>query len=205
MSESLTGSDCCCRIQLSMGELSSSLYSFFLTGGLGIEEGSMPNPASEWIKPKVWSEIMRVSKSDKQFANLPAGFSVHSHKWRDVYNAVDPLSVTMPLEYEKKLSPFGKLLLLRILRPDKMISAVQAFVANTMGNKFTEPPTVDLHACYEDSSVIRPLLFVLSPGSDPTSALLKFADDAGYGGSRTSVVSMGQGQVGSRFAIFLHR
>ena len=70
---------------------------------------------------------------------------------------------------------------------------ISDFVCATMGQKFIEPPLFDLEGSFKESSSMAPLLFVLSPGSDPTAALLKFADDRGYG-SKISVISMGQGQ-----------
>lgn len=57
--------------------------------------------------------------------------------------------------------------IVRCLRRDKMTEAMQAFVVDVMGASFVEPPTFDLKACYEDSSVVMPLIFVLSTGSDP--------------------------------------
>lgn len=39
-----------------------------------------------------------------------------------------------------------------------------------------------------------PVIFVLSPGSDPTSELMKLADRLGTGGARFKCLSLGQGQ-----------
>jgi len=74
-----------------------------------------------------------------------------------------------------------------------VVPALQGFVSATLGTKFTEPPPFDLSGSYKESSCTSPLLFVLSTGSDPTAALLQFADSMGYG-SKISVISMGQGQ-----------
>lgn len=67
------------------------------------------------------------------------------------------------------------------------------FVTDTLGERFTDPPPFDLPGSFREASAAAPLLFVLSPGSDPTAALLKYADETGNG-SRISIISMGQGQ-----------
>ncbi len=54
-----------------------------------------------------------------------------------------------------------------------------------------QPMPFSLESCYEDSSACVPLVFILSPGSDPTNSLLKFAEDQDM---QVHTVSLGQGQ-----------
>lgn len=83
------------------------------------------------------------------------------------------------------------MLILRCLRGDKIVPAMQAFVIEKLGEQFIKPPPFDLNLIYKDSSNTTPLIFVLSPGSDPKSALDKYAESRK---KEIQGVSLGQGQ-----------
>lgn len=59
-------------------------------------------------------------------------------------------------------------------------------------SRFVEPQPFALEPSFADSSNSTPLIFVLSPGSDPMVGLLKFAEERGV---RVESVSLGQGQA----------
>lgn len=63
--------------------------------------------------------------------------------------------------------------------------------ARATHSRFVEPQPFALEPSFADSSPCRPLIFVLSPGSDPMAALLRFAEERG---TRVESVSLGQGQ-----------
>ena len=62
----------------------------------------------------------------------------------------------------------------------------------SMGEQYLSPPPFDLAGSHADSSVSQPLVFVLSPGSDPMAALLYFADTVK---KKVDSISLGQGQA----------
>lgn len=88
---------------------------------------------------------------------------------------------------------FQKIIVIKSIRADKVIPAIQDFVSATMGEKFIVAPTFDLSKCYRDSSIVTPLIFVLSSGSDPVADFLKFADEMQMN-ERYKSISLGQGQ-----------
>jgi dynein heavy chain len=101
----------------------------------------------------------------------------------------------------RSLSNFQRLLILRALRPDKFVPAVATFVTSTLGPRFTEPPPFDLASAFADSSATTPLLFVLSPGTDPTASLLSFAESRGQSGGKLQVSTYCYFQVLTRDTI----
>lgn len=53
---------------------------------------------------------------------------------------------------------------------------------------------ISFEAIFEQSSPRSPVVFILSPGCDPISDLMKLAERTGFGGDRLKFLAMGQGQ-----------
>eukprot|EP00899_Mesostigma_viride_P020786 jgi/Mesvir1/28709/Mv19680-RA.1 len=178
------------RILQAAKQIIKEEWTFLLTGGLG-DDLPAPNPAPEWLQDKAWQELLRLSQLPT-FTGLSEHVAGHTRDWRVIYDSKTPESEPLPGPFGQ-LSSFRKLLILRCLRPDKAVPAVQMFVTEKMGAKYVDPPLFDLASCYRDSSSISPLIFVLSPGSDPMAALLRFAEEQGMQ-EKIAFISLGQGQ-----------
>ena len=70
-----------------------------------------------------------------------------------------------------------------------MIFAAVDFVTENLGPQFVESPPVKLSTLYEDMSNTTPLVFILSPGSDPMSSFLRFAKEKGYSERYVGILS----------------
>ncbi|XP_043287698.1 dynein axonemal heavy chain 7 isoform X2 [Venturia canescens] len=172
------------------GKISMAQWMFLLTGGVGLENPH-PNP-TDWLPTKSWDEFCRL-KDVSGFSGIQESLRRDTALWKYVFDHKEPQSLTFPSPFHK-ISLFEKMLVLRCLRPDKVIPAVQLFVEVELGKQYIEPPPFDLASSYTDSHSCIPLIFVLTPGADPTAILLKFADDQGFGTNRLFSLSLGQGQ-----------
>ena len=111
-------------------------------------------------------------------------------KWMKSNNI---LMAPLPEPFEKTVSLFQKLVLVKALREDKLQQAVAGFVGAKLGHPFAESPVASVQDVYKDLDNKTPCIFILSSGADPTGALLRFAKGHGWG-ERMHIVSLGQGQ-----------
>lgn len=86
------------------------------------------------------------------------------------------------------------MLFVRAVRPDRISFCVRKFIVNNLGHHFVEPPVLDVKAVLEDSTPWSPLIFMLSPGDDPTSALIHLAHSCEMS-ANFHIISLGQGQA----------
>ena len=111
----------------------------------------------------------------------------------------DPIQISMPDPFDKTLTPFQKLMIIKVIREEKVVQAIKFFVGSELGPLFIESPPFDLEGAANDSTNVTPVIFVLSPGADPIADLINLAKSKGMG-ERLKIISLGQGQgkIGSR-------
>ncbi|XP_037363374.1 dynein axonemal heavy chain 3 isoform X2 [Talpa occidentalis] len=172
-------------------QINEQIWYFLLTGGIALDNPH-PNPAPEWLSEKSWGEVVRASVLPK-LRGLMEHVQENPNEWQHIYDSASPHEEDFPGSW-RFLEGLERMVVLRCLRPDKIIPAIRDFIAEQMGSTYIEAPTFDLLGSYNDSSCCIPLVFVLSPGADPMAGLLKFADDVGMGGTRIQTISLGQGQ-----------
>ena len=176
------------------GAVDDNDWRFLLTGGVALDNPH-PNPAPRWLSEKSWSEVVRVENLPSgAFSGFHESFVENLDDWKAFYDSPAPHEATIPGGWQDRLTDLQRLIALRCLRPDKIVPRVNQFVKDNLGPRYTEPPTFDLVGSYDDSHCCAALIFVLSPGADPMSSLLKFAETKGMGGARVRSISLGQGQ-----------
>jgi len=185
----------CIKLLRIRDDIDTAELRFFLTGSSAVEL-SRPNPSADnggWLNDKSWGDFLGVDE-------LPAfeHFSSQVERmeelefWKSTFNSSDPAK-SIDEKFKSRFNTFQKLILLRCIRPDKVVPAVMMYIMEKIGQTFIEPPPFDLLAGYKDSTCTTPILFVLTPGADPMTELLRVANDLGMGSSLFAV-SLGQGQ-----------
>ncbi|XP_043943753.1 dynein axonemal heavy chain 3-like [Protopterus annectens] len=182
----------CVGLQKNRGQIKDAEWRFLLTGGVALEI-PYANPAPAWLSDKSWGELVYLSLLPT-FSDLKNHVSLNSPEWKKIYDSSQPYEQELPDPWEDILNNFQKLLVVRCLRPDKILPALQKFIIENLGAVYIEPPTFDLQHIYKDSSHSTPLIFVLSPGADPMALLMKFAEEQGKGGTGLQTISLGQQQ-----------
>jgi dynein heavy chain len=170
-------------------------YNFFLRGGTVLDRTKqVPNPAPEWISEMAWDNITEMNDNLSKFAQLVTSFEQDHRAWHSWYTSACPETTDLPGEWQNSCNELQRMLLIRSLRQDRVAIVVTTFIRNNLGEKFTEPPPLDVAQVVGDSVPTQPLIFVLSTGVDPTKNLLDLADKKGMG-DRMKSLSLGQGQA----------
>jgi len=175
------------------GTITQAEWSFFLNKGGMVNEARLPNnPCSEWLPKSVWGAVQNL-QTLKGFDHFAGSIIAAGDDWRAWYESDRPFAEPLPGRWQKSLNRFQRLLVLRTIREEKVVEAVNDFILGEMGTHFVESPPFDLSASYKDSNPTTPIVFVLSPGADPTGYLLLLADSLGVR-ERLRMISLGQGQ-----------
>jgi len=174
------------------GLLDEAENRYFLTGATSTG-GTMENPAPDWLTVQSWNEIMFAAKTLPSMAGFDTHVKENIKHYQGLFDSVDAHEFPMAGEWEKKISPLQRLIVTRLFRMDKVAPAIQNFVKHHMDERYIIVPQFNLGDAFKDSSCTTPLIFIISPGSDPMSDLLKFAAEKNML-RKLDKVSLGQGQ-----------
>jgi len=184
----------CTAIQRAAGDIATPDWNFLLRGG--IPPATMPkNPDPEALTGPQWEQLVCLSDVGSAWEGLSGTVAKTLPEWTIWAESEEPHRAALPGEWEEKLSALQKLLLVRVLREEKLVSAFSAYVGDHLGPRFTEAPPFNLTQVYADTTKSTPVIFILSTGADPTGMLQRFAEGMDrVPGERLHIISLGQGQ-----------
>ena len=168
------------------------LYLFL--GKIAPDPGNM-GPLHEWMPEAIWPKV-KALEGLKRFNGLGDAMHSDSDDWLAWFDGAAPELAKLPGDFQKSLTPFDRLILLRALRPDRLSNALSTYIGNVMGKDYVFQQPFDMASTFDETSSQTPVFFVLFPGVDPTpwveglGKTMNISTDEGT----FCNISMGQGQ-----------
>ncbi|CAD2215821.1 Microtubule-binding stalk of dynein motor/ATP-binding dynein motor region/Dynein heavy chain region D6 P-loop domain/Dynein heavy chain AAA lid domain/Dynein heavy chain C-terminal domain containing protein, putative [Angomonas deanei] len=169
-------------------------WNFFLKGSDGRKYADPDtDPSPTWMPAVVWNEVTALSQVLPEFKTLRDDILDNESEWKQWYEN-DKAYAEYPTAVENFTS-WRQLLVLRVFREDLLNYGMPLVITESLGKEFTESPAFDLEGCFTDSTPSAPIVFILTPGTDPTQLFSEFAERKGFA-SRKLMLSLGQDQGG---------
>ena len=116
--------------------------------------------------------------------------------WREFANSTE-CEKAFPSSVQHQISAFQRLLVVKTFRPDRLESAMDNFVCEALAKRTIAPAPLSIKSLYEnDTDCLTPILFIISPGSDPSDELQEFAaSEVGRQGYHELAMGGGDNQI----------
>ncbi len=160
-------------------ELDRTEFDFFLKGNTSIEElAAKKPPVLSWLSDQGWKDLQKLITLEATWSSLSDDMTSNAEAWKVWYDDERPEAKSFPGEWQGKLNSFQKLLVVRVIRPDRIVYAIKDFIVEKHG--YVDPPVLKYSTVFQQSNEKSPILFILSPGADPSAELAKFAAIKGF-------------------------
>jgi dynein heavy chain len=183
-------------------EFNEGHFDFLMRGSTlpGIE-----NEAADWLPQPAWDAVQKLITVEG-FESFSQNLAKDApNRFKEWFNELAPENAKLPLDWKKlEQTPFQKLMVVRCLRPDRMVDALTNWILVTLPEakeylycdgsaSFNDV----LQSSFDDANNITPVFFILSPGADPVKAVElmgKKMKGSLVIGTNYHNVAMGQGQ-----------
>mmetsp|Transcript_20740 Transcript_20740/g.31954 ORF Transcript_20740/g.31954 Transcript_20740/m.31954 type:complete len:772 (-) Transcript_20740:1647-3962(-) len=165
---------------------------FFLKGNTSLDaiEAKKPFP---WISDNGWKDIQKLEQLGTNWEGFIEKLVKNGADWKKWYDNEAPEQADIPCDYSNTLSKFQILLLMRVLRPDRVVNAIKNFIIDKMNDYYVKSPPISFEKIYQSSTCKTPIVFILSPGADPFSDVQKLVETVGLGMNKFKFLALGQG------------
>eukprot|EP00930_Biecheleria_cincta_P003159 TRINITY_DN104093_c0_g1_i1.p1 TRINITY_DN104093_c0_g1~~TRINITY_DN104093_c0_g1_i1.p1 ORF type:complete len:2548 (+),score=550.26 TRINITY_DN104093_c0_g1_i1:162-7646(+) len=176
-------------------DLDAREFDFYMKGNPSLEKPKDPVPHT-WLSEPGWKDLQLLKTMDDSLKGICDDIKNHGDEWHKWYENEAPESIDMPCGYKDKIDLFKQVLVIRSIRPDRMVTATKSFIAYKLSDYYVQPPSLVYDKIFEKSTEKMPIVFILSPGADPQSDVAKLGDVLGFTGTKFKFVSLGQGMGG---------
>ncbi|KAA6392755.1 MAG: putative dynein heavy chain [Streblomastix strix] len=203
------------QIAKDKGIINEEEWDIFLLGSSSIhvtkigqneQQSEKPNENRSFIRNDQWKIIKALEQINvpdpKGISNnliipyqgLQYSLTQHaSEQWKVWIDSEKPEETPLPSPWRSKINAFRQLIILRCLREERVIFGVRRIVESILGSFYSDPPPFNMNETFASSDYATPIVFILSPGTDPAQMMRQFAQEKGVS-ERLVLKSLGQGQ-----------
>ena len=196
----------------------------------GTDSESTPNRIengmSEWLPDASWERLLTLQNGvglKGAFRDICNSMKQNGRLWRQWYTDALPETARFPGDWDNKLDELQRLLIVRCLRPDRVVFAIKQFVTNRLGAEFVSTDTLNpsaptsisglstiggvghaesamvnnLEGIWADSSCLQPIILLLPDrreNSTSFDAMKQILNLATSKGVELQSLSLGAGQ-----------
>ena len=174
-------------------ELNFKELDFFLKGNTSLDSAQRKNPIN-WISDVAWKDLEKLRTLGDDWKEFCIDLEDNEHKWKDWYDLETPETEKIPEPFDKKFTSFQLLLILRLLRPDRVSLGIDQFIVERFqGNKaYLKMRPFDPQWLLDQADSKTPIIYILSSGADPSASIRKMAEDNNFTGKSFLSLSLGQ-------------
>ncbi|XP_076392739.1 dynein axonemal heavy chain 7 isoform X1 [Megachile rotundata] len=180
----------CCKILLEDRQTTEEEIKYFISSNLNHINTDY---VIDWLPSDIWINICHLSKTLSVFNGLTDNIYNNDKAWKQYYISEPFQNHLLPEPWIKTLSLFQKLILIKILRPDKIIIQIMQITKDILGSINSYSLQVKISESYAESNCLTPLLFILPTCSAPLPLISAYARKRGNFSKFTSL-SMSKGQ-----------
>eukprot|EP00920_Eleutheroschizon_duboscqi_P033547 GHVT01080713.1.p1 GENE.GHVT01080713.1~~GHVT01080713.1.p1 ORF type:complete len:1048 (-),score=57.55 GHVT01080713.1:3339-6482(-) len=174
------------------GELDPDEYVFFVAGNTSLVAAPPRPPELSWLSVSGWKDLQLLVKLNDAFHTLLDDIQKDPASWKAWYDKLIPEDDPLPGTWAQ-LDGFRRLLVVRVVRPDRVYNAVKVFISNMLGEYYVQPPSLQFEYIYKQSSERCPVVLVLCPGADPQTDIQMCGQALGFSGHKLKFLALGQG------------
>jgi dynein heavy chain len=175
------------------GQLNRKELDFFLKGNTKIGDSNSGKFVS-WLSETNCKDIESLVEVGEVWKDFSHQLTVNEEEWKAWFNSEDPENVPLPEYYKDKINKFQLLLILRVTRPDRISLGIDNLIVEELKEQeFIQVPPLNDKDLLNLSNEKAPIIYILSPGADPSSYIRTLATNRGFTGKKFMAVSLGQG------------
>lgn len=118
--------------------------------------------------------LLNVGGTDNIFESLTEKIATDTDEWEEWFNLPNPEYSDFPGDY-RTLQEIPKLILMRVLRPDRLPYTLSEYVKKNLDVNFIKEKEIDLDVIYTYTTCYSPVLFILYDSNDCVESVDIFA------------------------------